>query len=206
MKHELPQLPYGYDALEPYIDAKTMEIHWSKHHQTYVNKLNDSLAGYSNLQDKPAHDLIADLQAIPDAVRGAVRNFGGGHFNHSFFWTVMGKEGRGEPTGSLSDAIGKDFGGYQKFREEFTKTANGGFGSGWAWLVKDKAGKLSIMWTANQDSPVSQGLTPVITLDAWEHAYYLKFQNRRPEYVEAWWSVIDWQNAEKRFQGEEFVI
>jgi Fe-Mn family superoxide dismutase len=206
MKHELPPLKFAYDALEPYIDAKTMEIHWSKHHQTYVNKLNDSLAGYSNLQDKKAIELIADLASIPDAVRGAVRNFGGGHFNHSFFWEVMGREGRGEPVGALKDAIQKDFSGYQKFREEFTKAANSGFGAGWAWLVKDGAGKLSIMWTANQDSPVSQGLTPVITLDAWEHAYYLKFQNRRPEYVEAWWNVIDWKSAEERFGGKAFEI
>ncbi len=206
MKHVLPQLQFSYDALEPYIDAKTMEIHWSKHHQTYVNKLNESLAGYSNLQDKSAHDLIADLPSIPDAVRGAVKNFGGGHFNHSFFWTVMGKENRGEPVETLKDAITKDFGGYQPFREQFTKTANSGFGSGWAWLVKDPASKLSVMWTGNQDSPVSQGLIPVITLDAWEHAYYLKFQNRRPEYVEAWWNVIDWKAAEERFSGNSFKI
>lgn len=206
MKHELPKLTYTYDALEPYLDAKTMEIHWSKHHQTYVNKLNESLAGYLNLQDKNAIELLVDLQAIPDAVRGAVRNFGGGHFNHSFFWTVMGKDGRGEPTGSLKDAIAKGFGGYEKFREQFTKTSNSGFGSGWAWLVKDAAGKLSIIWTGNQESPISQGLVPIVTLDVWEHAYYLKFQNRRPEYVEAWWNVVDWKAAEKRFSGEAFEI
>ncbi|MEK7174587.1 MAG: superoxide dismutase [Patescibacteria group bacterium] len=206
MKHELPKLNYAYDALEPYIDAQTMEIHWSKHHQTYVNKLNEALSGYSNLQDKPAKALIADLAALPDAVRGAVKNFGGGHFNHSFFWTVMGREGRGEPGGALAEAIAKDFGGYQKFREEFTKVANGGFGSGWAWLVKDAGGKLSLVWTTNQESPVSAGLTPIVTLDVWEHAYYLKYQNRRPEYTEGWWNVVDWVSAGEIFTGKEFVI
>ncbi|HTY39934.1 MAG TPA: superoxide dismutase [Candidatus Paceibacterota bacterium] len=206
MAHELPKLTYAYDALEPFIDARTMEIHWSKHHQTYVNKLNEAITGHSDLAAKSALDLIAHLETVPDAVRGAVRNFGGGHYNHSFFWTVMGKEGRGEPTGALKDAITEEFGGFDKFREQFTKIANSGFGSGWAWLVKDKDGKLAIQWTPNQDSPVSQSLLPVVVLDAWEHAYYLKYQNRRPEYVEAWWNVVDWKAAEKRYKGELFKI
>jgi superoxide dismutase, Fe-Mn family len=189
MKHELPELGYGYDALEPYVDARTMEVHYSKHHATYVNKLNDALSGYSQLQDKPISDLLKDVSSLPDAVRGA----------------VMGKDGRGEAVGTLRDAITKDFGGFDKFREEFTKVANGGFGSGYAWLVKNNDQKLSILWTPNQDSPVSMGLTPILTVDAWEHSYYLKYQNRRPEYIEAWWSVVDWKKAEKYFTEESSI-
>jgi superoxide dismutase, Fe-Mn family len=210
MKYELPKLPYAYDALEPYIDAKTMEIHYTKHHQTYVTKLNEALASApTEIADKPLEELLADLDAVPESIRTAVRNHGGGHSNHSFFWTIMGPAagGKGGATGpapapdekgKLSAAIVETFGGFPKFQTEFTKAATGVFGSGWAWLVKDATGKLIITTTPNQDSPLMHQQKPVLGLDVWEHAYYLKYQNKRPDYIDAWWSVVNWKEVEKR--------
>jgi len=200
MKYELPKLPYAYDALEPYIDAKTMEIHHAKHHQAYVNNLNAALEKHLEIADKPLEELLASLDAVPEDIRIAIKNHGGGHFNHSFFWTVMGPRAGGEPTGKIGEAIAKTFGGFANFKETFTKTAIGTFGSGWAWLVSDKDGKLTIVSTPNQESPVSKGQKPILTLDVWEHAYYLKYQNKRPDYIEAWWNVVDWKAVEAIFQ------
>jgi Fe-Mn family superoxide dismutase len=203
MKYELPKLPYAYDALEPYIDAKTMEIHYTKHHQTYATKLNEALEKRPEVADVPLAEMLAKPDALPPDVRMAIKNHGGGYWNHSFFWTVMGlpseasaKEG---PTGKVGDEIKAAFGDLPKFKEAFTKTAVGVFGSGWAWLVKDKEGKLMIISTANQDSPLSQGLKPILALDIWEHAYYIKYQNKRPDYIEAWWNVVNWSAAEANF-------
>ncbi len=197
---ELPKLPYGYDALEPYIDARTMEIHLTKHHATYVAKLNDALKEYPELQEKSVADLLKSLDSIPEKIRGVVRNHGGGHYNHSFFWPLMKKDGGGEPDGDLKTALAQTFGDFKTFQEKFSAAAAGHFGSGWAWLVADDAGKLSISTTSNQDSPLMQNFRPILGLDVWEHAYYLKYQNRRPEYIEAWWSVVNWQEAGKNFQ------
>ncbi len=201
MKHELPKLPYAYDALEPFLDARTMEIHYSKHHATYVDKLNATLEKYPALQEKPVGDLLADLNSVPEDVRTGVRNFGGGHFNHSLYWAVMKpptEGGGGEPMGTARDALERDFGGFAKFKELFDKTATTLFGSGWAWLVQNASGKLSILPTQNQDCPLSQGSKPVFVLDVWEHAYYLKFQNRRNEFVAAWWNVVNWDEVARR--------
>ena len=195
MKYELPKLPYAYDALEPYIDAKTMELHYTKHHQTYVTKLNEALDKHPEIADKPLEELLGALDAVPEYIRTAVRNHGGGHMNHSFFWAIMGPKAGGEPDGKVGEAIAATFGNFGKFKEEFTKAATGVFGSGWAWLVLEK-GKLAIATTPNQDSPIMKGQKPVIGLDVWEHAYYLKYQNRRPEYVDAWWNVVNWENIE----------
>ncbi len=195
----LPKLPYSYDALEPYLDAKTMELHHSKHHATYVAKLNEALEKSPELQNKSIEELLANLNAVPENIRTAIKNHGGGHYNHSFFWTIMKPNGEGEPTGELAKSIVRDFGDFNKFRENFTKTAVGLFGSGWTWLVVNTANKLSIITTPNQDSPLSVGLRPLLNLDIWEHAYYLKYQNRRAEYVEAWWQVINWPAVEKKF-------
>ncbi len=200
MKYELPQLPYAYDALEPYIDAKTMELHHTKHHQTYVTKLNEALDKHPEIADKPLEELLANLDSVPEDIRTAVRNHGGGHLNHSFFWTIMGPAANGaggEPSGKIGDAIKQTFGDFAKFKDEFGKAAAGVFGSGWAWLVQDKEGKLAIVSTPNQDSPLMRGQKPVLGLDVWEHAYYLKYQNKRPDYVTAWWSVVNWQEVEK---------
>ncbi len=188
----LPPLPYAYDALEPHLDARTMEIHHSKHHQAYVTNLNIALKNHRDLLAKPIEQLLRDLDTLPEALRTHVRNFGGGHHNHLLFWTCMKPNGGGEPTGALADAIAKKFGGFTGFKEQFTVSATKHFGSGWTWLVKDHAGNLSIITTANQDSPLSLGLTPLLALDLWEHAYYLKCQNRRAEFVLAWWNVINW--------------
>jgi len=204
MTHELPKLPYTYDALEPWIDARTMEIHHGKHHAAYVAKLNEALAGYLDLQEKPLEELLADLAAVPEAVRTAVRNHGGGHFNHSFFWQSMkpgglpAQSGR-VPGGDLGAAIASTFGDLQKFQEAFSKEAAGQFGSGWVWLARDHEGELIVLATPNQDSPLSQGLQPLLCLDVWEHAYYLKYQNRRAEYVGAFWNIVSWEEAERRF-------
>ncbi len=198
--YELPKLPYAYDALEPFMDAKTMEIHHSKHHAAYVAKLNEALANYPELQTKPVKDLLIGLQGVPDAVRTAVRNFGGGHFNHSMFWELMKPQGGGAAVGELSKAIVKTFGTFEKFQEEFTKAAAGVFGSGWAWLVLDSIGGLKIVQTPNQDNPISTGLKPILTIDVWEHAHYLKYQNRRPDYIGAWWNVVNWAKAEENFK------
>ncbi|QNP48447.1 superoxide dismutase [Diaphorobacter aerolatus] len=201
MPHALPQLPYAYDALEPHIDAKTMEIHHSRHHQTYVNNLNAALDGttYANL---PVEQLISQIDTLPDKLRVAVRNNGGGHANHSLFWEVMSPQGGGEPEGELATAITKDLGGLAAFRDEFTKAALSRFGSGWAWLVTDQKGRLSVESSANQDSPlmcgIASGHTPILGLDVWEHAYYLKYQNRRPEYIAAFFNVIHWPEVARR--------
>ncbi|MCE5228413.1 superoxide dismutase [bacterium] len=204
MKYELPALAYGFDALEPYIDAKTMEIHHDKHHGTYVAKTNDALKDHPELARKSIEDLIMDLGAVPEAIRTAIRNHGGGHANHTLFWTIMKPGGGGKPVGDLADAINRDFGGFDKFREVFDNAAATRFGSGWAWLaVKD--GKLAVTSTANQDSPLMKGIVehdgiPILGLDVWEHAYYLKYQNRRPEYIAAWWNVVNWDEVARRFK------
>lgn len=198
-KHELPPLPYAYDALEPYIDEQTMHLHHDKHHQAYVNNLNAALEGHPDLQAKSVEDLLKDLAAIPESIRAAVRNHGGGHLNHVMFWNNLGTSGRGEPKGKLAEAIDAAFGPFSSFKEQFTKAAMGRFGSGWAWLCLDKGGKLVIISTANQDTPLSDGLAPLLTLDVWEHAYYLKYQNRRADFVEAWWNIVNWDDVATRF-------
>jgi len=197
--YELPKLTYSYDSLEPHIDAQTMEIHYTKHHQGYVNKLNTALENHSELQDKPLEDLLWTLDSVPEEIRKAVRNNGGGHLNHSLFWKIMSPDGGGEPQGELAEAINKDLGGFNQFKEDFANTATTVFGSGWAWLVKDGSGKLLVKSTSNQDSPVMEGLTPLLGLDVWEHAYYLKYQNKRPDYVGAFWNVVDWEEVSNNF-------
>ena len=199
MAHELPDLPYAYDALEPHIDARTMEIHHGKHHNAYVTNLNNAIAGNAELEAKPICELIADLDAVPEAIRGAVRNNGGGHANHSFFWTIMGPGKGGAPAGALADAINATFGSFDTFKEEFNKAGITRFGSGWAWLsVAD--GKLVVSSTPNQDSPVMDGSgMPILGCDVWEHAYYLNYQNRRPDYLNAFWNVVDWDAVAARF-------
>ena len=202
MPHTLPPLPYAPDALEPHIDAQTMQIHHGKHHQAYVNNLNAAIEKAPELADKPVAQILADLNAVPEAVRTAVRNNGGGHWNHSQFWQWMGPDAGGEPGGALGDAIRSAFGDYAKFREQFKAAAAGRFGSGWAWLLND-GGKLSITSTPNQDNPLMEGKSPdsvLLGLDVWEHAYYLKYQNRRPDYVSAWWNVVNWGAVAKRLK------
>jgi Fe-Mn family superoxide dismutase len=194
----VPSLPYAFDALEPYIDAKTMEIHHDKHHAAYVTNLNKALEGNAALQAKPVEDLIRNLDAIPEAIRNAVRNNGGGHWNHAMFWTIMKKGGGGEPKGDLGAAIKAAFGSFADFKTKLNAAAMGRFGSGWAWLFF-KDGKLVVDSTANQDNPISSGGKPVMGLDVWEHAYYLKYQNRRPEYIEAWWNVVNWDAIAANF-------
>ena len=201
MAHELPKLPYAYDALEPHIDARTMEIHHTKHHQGYVNNLNAALEKHPELEKKSVEDLLKDLNAIPEDIRTAVRNNGGGHANHSMFWPIMSPDGGGEPEGELADAINSSFGSFSDFKDQFSKAAAGRFGSGWAWLCVGRGGKLTITSTPNQDNPVSDGLKPVLGLDVWEHAYYLKYQNRRPEYISAWWSVVNWKQVAKNYSA-----
>jgi len=201
MPLELPELDYPYDALEPYIDARTMEIHYSKHHAGYVAKTNAALEGYPDLQEKPLETLLADLNQVPEAIRTAVCNNGGGVANHSLFWKIMAPDAGGAPQGALADAIQAAFGGFDSFRESFSSAAGGVFGSGWAWLVKDSSGGLQILTTPNQDTPLSQGLTPILNLDVWEHAYYLKYQNRRQEYIQAWWRVVNWAEVSRRYES-----
>ncbi|WP_185375955.1 superoxide dismutase [Listeria booriae] len=200
MTYELPKLAYTYDALEPNFDKETMEIHYSKHHNTYVTKLNEALEGHDDLAAKSIEDLVADLNSVPENIRTAVRNNGGGHANHSFFWTILSPQGGGEPTGALADAINAEFGSFEDFKTQFANSGVARFGSGWAWLVV-KDGKLSIISTPNQDSPLTEGYTPVIGLDVWEHAYYLKFQNLRPKYIETFWNVVDWDKAAEYFNA-----
>lgn len=200
--HELPPLPYPASALEPFIDAKTMEIHHDKHHATYVAKLNEALAAAPELAKKSVEELLMSLEAVPDNIRTVVRNHGGGHYNHSLFWKLLTPptEGSsGAPSGPLAEEIKNTFGGLAEFREAFTKAATAHFGSGWVWLVVNKEDKLQIIAFANQDAPISAGLRPVLGLDVWEHAYYLKYQNRRPEYIEAWWNVVHWAAASEIF-------
>ena len=196
MLHKLPDLPYDNNALEPYIDATTMGIHHGKHHAAYVNNLNAALEGHPELQDKTALELIMDLDAVPEDIRAAVRNNGGGHVNHTLFWTVMGPKCGGEPSGALAEKIDEAFGSFEDFKAAFSKAAATRFGSGWAWLCVDDGGKLAVTSTANQDNPISGGkLKPILGLDVWEHAYYLKYQNRRPEYVAEWFNVVDWDRV-----------
>jgi Fe-Mn family superoxide dismutase len=202
MAHELPVLPYPYGALEPYIDAQTMEIHYSKHHAGYVNGLNNALVDYPDLQGKAVNELLSDLDAIPEAIRTAVRNLGGGHSNHTLFWEVMGPDVIDGPNGILAEAIKEAFKDFETFKEVFSKAAATRFGSGWAWLVKIRDGSLDILSTANQDTPISQGMKPILGLDVWEHAYYLKYQNRRPDYINAWWNVVNWQVVEMNFEED----
>ena len=200
MAFELPKLPYAYDALAPHIDARTMEIHHTKHHQAYINNVNAAIEGKADLAGKSVEDLIRDLDAIPHDIRGAVRNNGGGHANHSLFWTIMGPGKGGEPSGALADGIQSAFGSLDAFKDTFTKAAMTRFGSGWAWLVSS-AGKLEVTSTPNQDSPLSEGKTPLLGLDVWEHAYYLNYQNRRPDYVAAFWNVVDWDAVAANLAG-----
>ncbi|AMV39005.1 superoxide dismutase [Planctomyces sp. SH-PL62] len=200
-EYTVPPLSYDFGALEPNIDAKTMEIHHDKHHAAYVNNLNAALKDHPQLQGKPIEELIADLNAIPEGIRTAVRNNGGGHANHSFFWQIIGPGGGGEPKGALADAIASELGGFAAFKEAFNKAATTRFGSGWAWLTVGKDGKLAVTSTANQDNPISDGATPVLGLDVWEHAYYLKYQNRRPEYIAAFWNVINWDEVGRRYEA-----
>jgi len=199
MAHELPPLPYSFEALEPHIDARTMEIHHDRHHAGYVNKLNNALDGHADLQSKSVEDLLRDIGQVPTDIRTAVRNNGGGHANHSLFWTVMSPDGGGEPAGGLGDAIVDAFGAFGEFRQRFNAAATGRFGSGWAWLVVDGSGSLSVESTANQDSPFMEGKTPILGLDVWEHAYYLHYQNKRGDYVNAWWNVVNWDEVAKRY-------
>lgn len=198
MAHELPALPYDYSALEPTIDAATMKLHHDMHHAAYVKNLNAALEKHPNLQSKSAEDLIRDLNALPEDIRGAVRNNGGGHVNHSMFWKIMKPNGGGEPTGAIAQAITKAFGSFGDLKTKFNDAGAKQFGSGWAWVVL-KGGELQVMSTANQDNPISQGLQPIFGNDVWEHAYYLKYNNRRPEYLTAWWSVINWDEVNKRY-------
>ncbi|HUF78102.1 MAG TPA: superoxide dismutase [Thermoanaerobaculia bacterium] len=200
MPHSLPELPYAFDALEPHIDAKTMEIHHGKHHATYVNKLNEALKDYPDFQAKSVEELLRGFASVPDSIRTAVRNHGGGHANHSLFWTVMGPAGGGNPQGELQDAMFDAFGDFRSFRSQLSEAAAGVFGSGWAWLVVAD-GKLAIATRPNQDSPLMDGLTPILGVDVWEHAYYLKYQNRRPDYLEAWWNAVAWDQVGKRFDS-----
>jgi len=220
MEHTLPELPYAYDALEPWIDAKTMELHHGKHHATYVAKLNEALAKHPDIAGKPLEELLANLAAVPEDIRGAVRNHGGGHFNHSFFWAIMAPKAGGKPTGMLAAAFDASFGSFVEFQKAFSTAALGVFGSGWGWLVttnnpprptseRVEAGKqqttnngmqkLQILTTANQDTPLALGVRPLLCLDVWEHAYYLKHQNRRADYIEAWWHVVNWEEVGRHF-------
>ena len=200
MAHELPPLPYDYNALEPHIDAQTMQLHHDKHHAAYVNNLNTALEKHPDLQNKSAEELIQDLNSVPEDVRAAVRNNGGGHVNHTMFWQIMGPNGGGEPTGAIADAIRESFGSFEDFKKQFNDAGTKRFGSGWVWLVRGSDGKLQITSTANQDNPLSEGQYPIMGNDVWEHAYYLKYQNRRPEYLSAWWNTINWDEVNRRFQ------
>lgn len=199
MAFELPALPYATNALEPHIDARTMEIHHGKHHNAYVTNLNKALEGHPDLQSKSIEQLLTSLDSIPEAIRGAVRNNGGGHYNHSMFWQIMGSGKGGEPTGDLAAAINTAFGSFAAFKEKFAAAGVGRFGSGWAWLIADKGGAVSITSTPNQDNPISEGKTAILGVDVWEHAYYLNYQNRRPDYIAAWWNVVNWDEVAKRY-------
>jgi superoxide dismutase, Fe-Mn family len=199
MAYEVPDLPYAYDALEPHIDEATMKLHHDKHHQAYVDKVNDALSG-TDLADKPIEDVIRDLSAVPEDKRGAVRNNGGGHYNHSLFWEWMSPDGGGEPDGDLASAIESAFGSFDDFKAQFKDAGVKRFGSGWSWLVHDGSG-LAVVSTANQDNPISDGKTPLLGVDVWEHAYYLKYQNRRPDYLDAWWNVVNWSKVAEGFSA-----
>ena len=198
MTYTLPDLPYAYDALEPYIDEETMHLHHDKHHNTYVTNLNAAIEKHPELGEKTVEELLADFSSVPEDIQTAVRNNGGGHANHTFFWEILGPNAGGEPTGAIKEAIDEAFGSFEDFKEEFKAAATGRFGSGWAWLV-GKDGKLAITSTANQDSPLMDGQTPVLGLDVWEHAYYLKYKNVRPDYINAFWSVVNWDKVNEYF-------
>ena len=200
MAHELPELPYSHDALEPFIDKTTMEIHQGKHHNAYVTNLNNAISGNESLESKSIIELISDLDSVPEDIRGAVRNNGGGHANHSLFWSIMGPGKGGEPSGALGEAINSTFGSFETLKDEFTKAGMTRFGSGWAWLSISN-GSLVVSSTPNQDSPLMDGNEPIIGCDVWEHAYYLKYQNLRPDYLNAWWNVVDWDAASARFDA-----
>jgi Fe-Mn family superoxide dismutase len=198
MPFTLPPLPYAFNALEPHIDAKTMEIHHGKHHQTYVNNVNAALEKAPAWQNKSIDELMREIDRVPESVRTAVRNNGGGHWNHSMFWQLMSPNGGGEPKGDLAGALNDTFGGFANFKEQFATAATGRFGSGWAWLINDRR-RLSVMSTPNQDNPLMEGKHAILGLDVWEHAYYLKYQNRRPDYIAAWWNVVNWEEVNRRF-------
>ncbi|MDM5320663.1 superoxide dismutase SodA [Bacillus altitudinis] len=198
MAFKLPDLPYAYDALEPHIDKETMTIHHTKHHNTYVTNLNKAIEGVSALEDQSIEELVTNLNSVPENIRTAVRNNGGGHANHSLFWTLLSPNGGGAPSGELADAIEKELGGFEKFKSDFAAAAAGRFGSGWAWLVVNN-GKLEITSTPNQDSPLTEGKTPILGLDVWEHAYYLNYQNRRPDYISAFWNVVNWDEVARLY-------
>ncbi|WP_026572443.1 superoxide dismutase [Bacillus sp. UNC438CL73TsuS30] len=200
MAFELPQLPYAENALEPHIDKETMNIHHTRHHNTYVTNLNNALAGNEELLSKSVEEVISNLDAVPEAARTAVRNNGGGHANHSLFWTILSPNGGGAPSGELADAINSKFGSLEAFKEEFAKAATTRFGSGWAWLAVNN-GELEVTSTPNQDSPLMEGKTPILGLDVWEHAYYLKYQNKRPDYIGAFWNVVNWDEVAKRYSA-----
>lgn len=201
MAHVLPALPYANNALEPHIDALTMEIHHDRHHNTYVTNLNAALESAPELKEKSLEDLISDLNSVPESIRTAVRNNGGGHANHSLFWTTIAPNAGGAPTGKLAEAIENELGGFEKFKEDFAKAATTRFGSGWAFLAVDKNGKLKVYSLPNQDSPIFEGETPVLGLDVWEHAYYLNYQNKRPDYINAFWNVVNWDEVGKRYEA-----
>jgi Fe-Mn family superoxide dismutase len=203
MAHQLPELPYAKNALEPHIDAMTMEIHHDRHHNTYVTNLNKALESAPELAGKRVEDLIADLNAVPESIRTAVRNNGGGHANHSLFWVTLSPNGGGAPTGALAQAIDSELGGFEKFKETFAAAATGRFGSGWAWLVTGKDGKLKVYNMEYQDNPVMQGDKPILGLDVWEHAYYLKYQNKRPDYIAAFWNVVDWNKVAELYAASK---
>jgi Fe-Mn family superoxide dismutase len=200
MAYELPQLPYAYDALEPHIDKETMNIHHTKHHNTYITNVNVAIEGHADLAGKSVEELVSNIDEVPEAIRTAVRNNGGGHANHSLFWTILSPNGGGEPTGELGEAINAKFGSYENLKEEFAKAATTRFGSGWAWLVVNN-GELEVTSTPNQDSPLMEGKTPILGLDVWEHAYYLNYQNRRPDYIASFWNVVNWDEVTKRFNS-----
>ena len=199
MTHQLPALPYEFSDLEPHIDARTMEIHHGKHHNAYITNLNAALEGHPELQDKSIEDLLKDLGAIPSDIRGAVQNNGGGHYNHTLFWPSMSADGGGIPSGNLAAAIDSTFNDFESFKAEFSAAAATRFGSGWAWLSIDGNNNLTVSSTANQDNPISEGLSPILGLDVWEHAYYLNYQNLRPDYISAWWNIVNWDKVSERF-------
>lgn len=200
MKFLLPELKYSYDALEPHIDQLTMETHHSKHHQAYVDNLNKALEGHEKFQEMKIEDILKSLEELPENIRTAVRNNGGGHYNHTLFWDMMSANGVGKPEGELAKKIDEDLGGFDEFKEDFKKAALGQFGSGWAWLVLDN-GKLAIVSTPNQDNPISQGKKPLLGIDVWEHAYYLKYKNKRADYIDSWWNVVDWKKIEEIYNS-----
>lgn len=203
MAFELPPLPYAEDALEPHIDARTMSIHHDKHHAAYTNNLNAALEGHANLANKSIEELLGDLSSVPESIRTAVRNNGGGYANHTLFWNIMSANGGGQPGGELAQAINEAFGSFDAFKEQFNKAASTRFGSGWAWLYVDGSGNLVVGSTPNQDTPLMEGNTPILGLDVWEHAYYLNYQNRRPDYIGAWWSVVDWDAVAKNYAAAQ---